>query len=234
MAEPQIIEWRDGRVVDTTAAPAAVRPWSFIAALLGFILLADLGLGWFAAQGKLDQDFDPRDAAGLRRVLTLAANDPDEPYLLIGDSVIAGDVLRGKVDDWRERRVIDAMRTSVHPESRARFHQVGLDALLPVDIQHIVQELDAVDPFARVPVVIELNPRYFSRSYAQDGDCTRPWLCEVGPTLLTNTELRWSALGRWLARVGLGAVAERVPLLRHRSWLNIDAVERGIEALVST
>ena len=52
--------------------------------------------------------------------------------------------MRGRVADWEQHRVVDAMRRAQNPESRARFHQVALDALLPVDMLHIVQELDAL------------------------------------------------------------------------------------------
>ena len=44
MADPQLIVWRDGRVVDVEPVPA--RPWSFVAGLLAFVVLADLVLGW--------------------------------------------------------------------------------------------------------------------------------------------------------------------------------------------
>lgn len=230
MAEPQITTWHDGRVAER--GPIA-RPWSFVVALLGVVMLADLALGWLAGKGGLDRGFEPRDAAGLRQILAAAADDPDSPYLLVGDSVLAGDVMRGRIDGWEHRRVIDAMREATHPDSPARFHQVALDALLPIDVLHVVQELDAIDPGARVPVVVELNPRYFSRSYAELRTCTRPWLCDVGPTLVnTAGTTRWATLRRWLVGLGLGGVAEHVPLLRHRTWLRGDALQRAIAALV--
>ncbi|HWB74022.1 MAG TPA: hypothetical protein VG755_03680, partial [Nannocystaceae bacterium] len=156
-----------------------------------------------------------------------------EPVLLIGDSVLAGDVMQGKVADWKQHRVIDAMRRAANPESKARFHQVALDAMLPVDILHVVQELDAHDPAGRIPVVIELNPRYFSASYAEAGECTRGWLCEIGPTLLTkNNEWRMHVATPWLWDLLLGTIADHTPLLRLRSELRGDFVDRAIATLL--
>jgi hypothetical protein len=234
MSEPQMIIWRDGRVLDEAAVPA--RPWRFLAAIVAFVLIADLGLGgalaWLRARGHAP-GLEPVDPPSLRAVLAEAAGDPADPFLLIGDSVLAGDVMRGKIDDWQHHRVIDAMRAAVSPDSSARFHQVALDAMLPLDILHVLQELDAVDPGARVPVVIELNPRYFSRSYAEQRRCTRPWLCEIGPVLIDQEgELRWARFRGWLGELALAGLAEHMPLARHRPWLHGDTVERAVAALV--
>jgi hypothetical protein len=230
MAEIQTTAWRDGRLVDDQPVPA--RPWSFLVALAAIALLADLALGWVGFDRGLAAEAEPREAAGVRAVLEAAAHDR-EPYLLIGDSVLAGDVMRGKVDDWEEHRVIDAMRDAVNPDSDATFHQVALDALLPVDILHIVAELDAVDPTGRVPVVIELNPRFFSRSYAEAGGCTRPWLCTLGPTLVDRTRgIRWNSLTKWLGRLALDGIAQHVPLARHRAWLHGEGLDEAVASLV--
>lgn len=230
MAEPQTIAWRDGRVVDD--CPVPTRPWSFLAGLLVIAVLVDLALGWVAFDRGVAADAEPREVSGVRAVLATATDD-QEPYVLIGDSVLAGDVMRGKVEHWESHRVIDAMRKSVNPDSHATFHQVALDAMLPVDILHVVAELDAVDPAGRVPVVIELNPRYFSRSYAENGACTRPWLCELGPTLVDKKRgVRWGPMLSWLGGIALDGIAEHTPVARHRAWLHSEILDHATSTLV--
>src|SRR6185503_15166534 len=147
MDAPKIMIWNDGRIADDEVV--GPRPWSFIAGLVMLVLFAELALSFgerFAAQPP---DVDVRDVATLRAQLEAAARDPGEPFLLLGDSVLAGDVMRGKVPDWEHHRVIDAMRSAIAPSSKVRLHQIALDAMLPVDLLHIVQELDAVDPAGR-------------------------------------------------------------------------------------
>ena len=231
MSEPNTMIWHDGRIGDD--AVVGPRPWSFIAGVLLLVVLADQVLSLRTRLWPAPLDVEVHDVASLREQLDRAATDPGQPYLLIGDSVLAGDVMRGKVADWEHHRVIDAMRAAINPESDVHLHQVALDALLPIDIQHVIQELDAVDPGARVPVVIELNPRYFSRSYADLDECTRPWLCEVGPTLVNNSkQLRWDRLGRWFLSLLRGTLDEQLPVFRHRGEFGRDLLSEASAALV--
>ncbi|MBL8941613.1 MAG: hypothetical protein JNK45_00635, partial [Myxococcales bacterium] len=212
--------WTDGALVDGEVTPP--RPRAFLGGLLLFVLVIDLLLE-VVLGGPPPHDPEIDDAAGARAVLRAAATDPKSPWLLVGDSVLAGDVMRGKVDDWEHLRVIDAMRASVNPDAGVSFHQVALDAMLPVDIRHLLVELDAVDPAARVPVVIELNPRYFSPSYAELAGCTRPWLCELGPRVVdSKNRLRWDDLVPYYAELGRVALGELLPIVRHHARLARD------------
>ncbi len=226
-----VTTWRDGRIVDGAAVPA--RPWSFVLGLLGLVLLLDWGIALTFALAPEPADVDVRDRLTARVQLQRAAQDESAPWLLVGDSVLAGDVMRGKVEGWEHQRVIDAMRAQVNPDAGVRFHQVALDAMLPVDMLHLVRELDAFDPGARVPVAIELNPRYFSRSYADLAECTRPWLCELGPAVLDKAPNRVARLAQWFGTVALDGIAEHTPILRHRWRLPTEGLRAGVGAVVA-
>jgi hypothetical protein len=227
----ELTTWQGGVLVDDEVA--APRPRSFIGGLLLLVLVADLLLEAILARVPTS---DPPivDAASARAALAAAADDPGEPWLLIGDSVLAGDVMQGKVDDWEHQRVIDAMRAAKNPASPATFHQVALDAMLPVDIRQLLAELDAVDPGARVPVVIELNARYFSPSYAELADCTRPWLCELGPRLTDGKHrTRWHALAPWLGRLARDELAAMLPIVRHGPRIRHDPLVSSMAELIA-
>ena len=216
MRERAIITWQDGRVVDTQPVPA--RPWSFVAGVLALLLALGLALALALALVPAPLDGEVVDVASARRELQAAADEPATSWLLIGDSVLAGDVMRGEVEDWRSQRVIDKMRAAIHPDSGVRLRQIALDALLPIDIEHVVQELDAVDPTARVAVAIEINPRYFSAHHASERACTRPFLCRLGPTVPGAGD-PLPALERWLSALAEDALGEWLPVYRHRSRL---------------
>lgn len=223
--------WTGGALVDGEVTPP--RPRAFLGGLLLFLLVIDLLLE-VVLGGPPPHDPEIEDAAGARAVLRAAATDPKTPWLLIGDSVLAGDVMRGKVDDWEHHRVIDAMRASVNPDAGASFHQVALDAMLPVDIRHLLVELDAVDPAARVPVVIEINPRYFSPSYAALAECTRPWLCELGPRVVdAKHRLRWDDLVPYYAELGRVALGDLLPIVRHHARLARDPLAASMGELIA-
>lgn len=229
----ELTAWTKGVLVDDEAAPP--RPRGFIGGLALLLLVVDALLA-VVLGGSPAGDPPVEDARGVRAVLQAAAADPGEPWLLVGDSVLAGDVMRGKVDDWEHHRVIDEMRASVNPESRASFHQVALDAMLPVDMRAVLAELDAVDPGARVPVVIELNPRYFSPSYAELGECTRPWLCELGPRLLTappRSQLRWPTIIGYYLELAGDALVDVLPVARHHRRIARDPLATVLPALTT-
>lgn len=216
MREQAIITWQDGRVVDEQPLPS--RPWSFVVGVLALLLALDLALALVLARVPAPLDGEVVDVASARRELQAAADEPETSWLLVGDSVLAGDVMRGAVEDWRSQRVIDKMRAAIHPDSGVRLRQFALDALLPIDIEHIVQELDAVDPTARVAVAIEVNPRYFSAHYASEPACTRPFLCQLGPTVPGSRD-PLPGLAPWLAALTYEALGDWLPVYRHRSRL---------------
>jgi len=185
--------------------------------LLALAVLAADGLIAVSRVGApVAVDVEVGDDGDLRRQLEIAAEAP-APWLLIGDSVLAGDVMAGRVDDWGEQRVIDHMRRHRASGAEEDVFQVAANGLLPGDIEAIVADLDRVDPGGRVAVAIEINPRYFSAVYA-DAGCSRDWLCDVGPAVgrWGLDVLRLAALGAREARIALGRI---VPLARHRAHM---------------
>ncbi len=210
--------WQAGRVVDDDVAPT--RPVRLVLACLLALLLVD-GIITATLHGQPVPSFETLDdAEDVRAVLERAAADP-EPWLLIGDSVLVGDVMAGSVQGWQQQRVLDHLRHQRALDSKATFHQVALDGLLPVDILRIVTELDRIDPAGRVPVVIELSPRYASRHHAESAACTRPWLCELGVPLFADDGLDWAAFAAMTGRAALRMISDYLPVARHRRHLGL-------------
>lgn len=194
-AEPH---WVEGRVVDGTPAARARSIVAVLALVLLFDLLLGLRLGAAPRQPDAIEPDELGTSAGLRAQLQAAVDDPRRSILLIGDSVLAGDVMAGRVAGWQQQRVVDHLRRAL-PDALAPavgIHQIALDGLLPIDMLHLVSELDRLDPEGRVELVIELNVRYFSGTYAHLRRCSRPALCELGRDV----------------HVGPSPTAERVPL----------------------
>jgi hypothetical protein len=217
MSEPRGM-WQAGRILDEVPPPR--RPVAFVLAVLAGLLLVDLLLAAALAARPEPLDVSLHDDDDARHVLeraTLAS----EPWLLVGDSVLAGDVMEGRVPGWQEERVIDHMRRQLPPDSRVTLHQIALNGLLPVDMLRIVTELDRVDPGARVSVVLELNPRYASAHYAEQKACTREWLCDLGVPLFAGGRIDWAT---WASSSGHGLVRwalDRLPVARHRRALGL-------------
>jgi len=211
--------WVDGEIADRWPRPPRLR--GLLIALLALSLAIDLVIGLLLARAG-EVAAPPESRIAVRERLAAAAADGDNAYLLVGDSVLAGDVLATQLDDWGERRVLDYLRREEAPQSPARFHQVALDGLLPVDVDRIVDELDAIDPEGEVHLVLELNLRYFSPHYADQRECSRAWLCKLGSAspgddLPTLTELAAAPIR------DLGdALTPRLPLVRHRQRLGLD------------
>lgn len=216
MVEPTITLWKEGTVVDDEPPPR--RPWALILATALALWALDLVLALtLPPRDAPPLTFD--DASAVRAELTAAAEAADA-WLLVGDSVLAGDVMAGRVDGWEHERVVDAMRREQGPASDAKLFQVALDGLLPVDLLHLVRELDRVDPAGQVGLVVELNPRFFSPQYAALTACTRPWLCELGPETATPSgHVRWDSLALGVLTDLRDAIAAVVPVYRHRRKL---------------
>jgi len=229
MADEPITSWQGATVVDD--APRTRRPWSLIAGAFVVLLAIDAALA-FALPERAAPPTGFDGAASARGELRAAARAEDA-WLLVGDSVLAGDVMAGKVEGWQRERLVDHMQRELAADSPALF-QVALDGLLPVDLLQVVRALDRVDPGGDVGLVIELNPRFFSREYAAATACTRPWLCELGPALIEGDgSVRWDSLVIGALTNLRDAVARVVPVYRHRdkiaAW-DQPEVLRGREA----
>jgi NHL repeat len=190
---------------------AGWRPWSWLLAGVVLVVVLDLLLALVQPSGSPEPalaDDLPRARAALQRAVAHA-----DGWLLVGDSVLAGDVMQGETTRWSEHRVLDYMRREQAPHEHVGFEQIALDGLLPVDMLRIIRELDVLDPGGRVGVVLELNPRFFSAHYAEQATCSREFLCELGETPAKPP--RWA----WIVVLGHQSwqwLGEHLPLWRHR------------------
>lgn len=191
----------------------ADRPWRLFALGAVLVLAVDLLLGLVGTSGP-----DPSLALDSRddvRLVLKRARDTGAT-LLIGDSVLAGDVLASHTEDWRTERVVDHMRREAG-EGAVGFEQVALSGMLLGDILGVLYELDDVDPTGTVPVVIEVNPRFFSVHYGETR-CAHPWLCDRVEAGDDGWLRGWYASGR-VVRDGLDGLEPWLPILRHRRRL---------------
>lgn len=210
--------WQRGRIIDGFAVPG--RALTLAIGFLAAILIIDATIAVAVRSTPDTERIQLRSAEDVVAVLERAAADP-EPFLLIGDSVLVGDVMEGQVDRWQTQRVIDHLRREQAAGSEATFHQVALDGLLPVDILRIVTELDRIDPHGRVPLVIELNARFMSRLHTRAKECTRPWLCDIGVPVVDEDGidvLAWASV-TWDASLRL--LRKWLPIARHRNRLDL-------------
>jgi hypothetical protein len=215
--------WNDGRVLDEHPAP--VSPWSQIVAVLALLLLFDAALAFVpehAAEHAIERGAP--GAAELRRTLADAVASEGRSILLVGDSVLAGDVLAGRrAHDWREHRVVEYMRRELAPHADASLHQVALDGLLPIDALHLLAELDRIDPEGHVEFVFEINLRYFSGQYADVSDCTRPEICQLGSAAGDEGGRPLQRGWKGVAEAGTRSrdwLSEHLPVHRHRPRLD--------------
>ncbi len=204
---PQLVSDLGGR----SFPGARRRPWAPWLAVLGLVLLVDLLIGLVRSPADAEPVLAD-DLARARTTLRAAVDHPDG-WLLVGDSVLAGDVMAPTVPDWSEHRVLDYLRREQAADAGAGFSQIALDGMLPVDMLRVIYALDELDPGGRVGVVLELNPRFFSTHYATQRECSRPFLCELGkkaegPRRWAWVPMAWDHGWRWLG--------EHLPIVRHR------------------
>ncbi len=216
--------------MSSAQTPVVSRPLTYLVGVVLLLVAADLLLSLALADKRAQPDVELELAADLRDQLLRAASDTDPSWLLIGDSVLAGDVMAATVPDWHRQRVIDYLRRQTDADDPHGFYQVALDGLLPTDALAIVTQLDRIDPEGRVAVALELNLRYFSPHYRDLQTCTREWICEAAglgddalgsaqhvPTFLPDI---WTWLG------------EHVPIARHRRLLD-DTWESDLTTVVA-
>ena len=175
----------------TPEAPSETGPrvspaWGF---LLGFVVLLAFVEGLLTLTAPAPNHDALQDAEDVRALLAELAGpededaqdpDPDEQrWLMLGDSVLVGNTGAAEQPNWASERLIDHIRSELSNEEPTRFEQVALDGMIPADMLALVEALDAADPEAEVSLLIELSPRHFSPSYAEDDALSRPWLAEL-------------------------------------------------------
>lgn len=213
---PPHTHWVDGRIVDNEPQPEG-SPWTYLAAVLALLLLVDLVLG----VGREPEKLEPDDVREQLLAATAAAREGRPAFVLVGDSVLAGDVMASRVPDWHSQRVIDHMRAELGSGSTAELRQVAFDGLLPIDALHVLAELDRLDPTGEVQFVLELNLRYFSSHYAKQHECTRAQLCGLGRTQLaehTSARALWGVVES--AIITRDWLHSHAPIHRHRAQLD--------------
>jgi hypothetical protein len=221
-----VTRWVDGRIVDGEPRPPG-SPWAWMLSVLAVVLTVDLILGLGPTEPPTasapELGHSPAQLRAEIEQAAAAARSGRPALLLVGDSVLVGDVMAERFADWRTQRVVDHMRAELSESSDAELRQVALDALLPVDALHVLAELDRLDPAGEVHFVLELNLRYFSDQYAEQRGCTRPELCALGRTRLAadNWPGERAAAGV-LESVGLvrDQLVGRAPIHRHRARLH--------------
>ena len=203
-------DMEQGRIDRATQERSArSRALYWLGAVLLVVLLADqlIAFGMRISAGEapaLPEDPVIGDRADLEILLERAAATEGRAILLLGDSVLAGDVLASRRGSWSRKRVIDGLRGSAHPDADATFYQVALNGLLPVDMQQILALLDRLDPDGHVEIVVEVNLRFFSSDYREDVGCIRDWLCAS-----IGAEERGFA-------ISLDSLRSKLPIWRHR------------------
>lgn len=166
--------------------------WETVGVVLIALLLLDALLAWLPAAPVANRALSDERVDGILHEAATA----EQPFLLVGDSVLAGGVLARETADPEALRVVDAMRRGLGDGDPATFHQVAIDGVLLPDVLAILDRLDRVDPNGSVALVVGLNVRQFSPAYADVDEPAHGWL---------DT---WSSWG------GLRALT---PVLRHRS-----------------
>ncbi|HLT39928.1 MAG TPA: hypothetical protein VK034_26790, partial [Enhygromyxa sp.] len=225
MTEGPHTHWIDGRIVDDEPRISG-SPWVWLAAVVLLVIAVDLtlGLGRNDAPTVAGDRVEAVDVRAQLRAAATAAEQGRPAFVLVGDSVLAGDVMAASVPDWRSQRVIDHMHAELGPDSDAALRQVAFDGLLPVDALRVLAELDRVDPDGEVRFVLELNLRYFSRHYAKQRECTRAELCELGVSRAAAGTLTQARAGlRASALVARDWLRSRAPIRRH--WSRLDRLD---------
>lgn len=233
---PQVYtHWNDGRLLDDHPIPTS--PWAQIVTVLALLLLFDLALALVpeqAAEQAIERGSP--SAAELRHTLADAAQSSGRSILLVGDSVLAGDVLAAqRPHDWREHRVVEYMRRELAPQADASVRQIALDGLLPIDALHLLAELDRIDPAGRVELVLEINLRYFSAQYGEHDDCTRPEVCQLAAAAGDEGGRPLWRAWQGIADAATGTrdwLAARVPVHRRRPQLDGRGLDEFTELAV--
>lgn len=215
MNDYRSVIWSRGRLTGAVTRPR--HPFALALGVAGIVLLIDLLLALALQTGERQDDLYFNGDFQVRQYLAHAVQDPGPAWLLVGDSVLMGDSVRAEIPDWNKRRVIDYMRAGKAPESPAHFYQVALNGLLPVDMLRIVRELDRRDPRGQMGVVLEINRRFFSRAYAEQTACTRPWLENLAPSPLQEGRVNPAAWMKLEQQTFADMLRARLPIFRHRN-----------------
>lgn len=204
----------------TAKTPAISRPLTYLVGVAILVLAVDQLIAYTLTPKRAEPDVELRTADDVRDQVARAVAHPEPSWLLLGDSVLAGDVMAQTVPDWHSRRVVDYLRRQADADDRHGFFQVALDGMLPTDVLATLTLLDELDPDATVSVALELNLRYFSPHYRDTTTCTREHICQAAGLddvfAPRKHDIATSVSGslEWLGR--------RVPIARHRRLLDDD------------
>jgi len=139
----------------------------------GVLLLAAIVLGAaftlaFTRTGDVPAK-EPDSLEGwIARIDALVADPAADRIVLLGDSVLGASVLAAHGIEDGGRWTVDAqMRELVQREADVSITNLALDGLLPGDLLALLLLLDERDVDGRLRLVVELSPRYLSRTYRE-------------------------------------------------------------------
>ncbi len=148
-----------------------------------------------------------------RRLREAVADPAPRVAVVMGDSVVAGTVLKDSVavspSSWS---LVPLLNREVGPLPGMGFHDLSSPGLLPSDALAIVSRLDHWDPQGKLELVIQLSPRHFSAAYSTTKTAwSLPFLAH-SPSLMEGSPLLrpWEVLRDRIgqARGGWGGIRE--------------------------
>lgn len=199
-------------------------------AAAAMLVAADLLLAAVRPELGLDPPAHIESAGDVRReIARITTAEHEAAWLLLGDSLLVGDVPASEVPDWKAQRVVVRMRELAAPAAGIRFGQVALHGMLPVDMLPVVRELDRQDPRGRTGLLIALNLRYFSPAYVHQSEYTREWLAELAPVPVDGEgRLGFAAWLRHDLRKAAALIAAHAPVYRHRAMFRNPFLDWGV------
>jgi lysophospholipase L1-like esterase len=152
------------------------------ASLLAVFAMIDVAL-WFLlpASGIVRQTVDIQTPAVLSLKLEDLQRFQGIKVVILGDSLIYGGTMREHGDaDWREHtlsRQLERRLAERYPGRPVMVANLGMNGILPVDLDHLVRIVMSVKPDL---IVFDLSLRSFSRDFAAENDTqTRKWLARM-------------------------------------------------------
>ncbi|WP_338831765.1 hypothetical protein [Bradyrhizobium sp. 27S5] len=143
----------------------------------GFLVLFDTLARRIERSSKVLDVVDIQSPSTLALKVRRLAAFPGRKVVLLGDSLVAGQVLAEHGDkDWRQHTISKLLQErydGVQPGSTMVMN-LGMNGILPADLETLSDSLIELRPDA---VIMDISLRSFSMDFAAaDAMCSRPWL----------------------------------------------------------